>query len=103
GSNGIPLTSPAAVEATTPAMVRVEDLGSGNYTVSYQVYSAGDYLLRVALCRPGGLTGRYTSDSFFQNQEFQRVDRVMNFTWGVGAIVGTATDFAGVRWSGRIR
>ncbi|CAM9996213.1 unnamed protein product, partial [Ectocarpus sp. 12 AP-2014] len=114
GSNGIPLTSPAAVEATTPAMVRVEDLGSGNYTVSYQVYSAGDYLLRVALCRPGGLTGRYTSDSFFQNQEFQRVDRqvpaavgvrssVMNFTWGVGAIVGTATDFAGVRWSeGRV-
>lgn len=27
----------------------------------------------------------------------------MNFTWGAGAIVGTATDFAGVRWSGRIR
>lgn len=36
-STGIPLTSPAAVEAATPAMVRVEDLGSGNYTVSYQV------------------------------------------------------------------
>ncbi|CAM9146088.1 unnamed protein product, partial [Ectocarpus sp. 8 AP-2014] len=113
-SNGIPLTSPAAVEAATPAMVRVEDLGSGNYTVSYQVYRAGNYLLRAALCRPGGLTGRYTSDSFFQNQEFQRVDRqvpaavrvrssVMNFTWGAGAIVGTATDFAGVRWSeGRV-
>lgn len=29
----------------------------------------------MALCRPGGLTGRYTSDSFFQNEELQRVDR----------------------------
>lgn len=41
-SNGIPLTSPAAVEAATPAMVRVEDLGSGNYTVSYQVRTKKD-------------------------------------------------------------
>lgn len=29
--------------------------------------------------------------------------RVMNFTWGTAAIAGTATDFAGVTWSGRIR
>lgn len=27
----------------------------------------------------------------------------MNFTWGSGAIAGTASDFAGVSWSGRIR
>lgn len=29
--------------------------------------------------------------------------RVMNFTWGTGAIAKTATDFASVSWSGRIR
>ena len=40
-----------------------------------QVDIAGRYLLRVALCRPGGLTGRYFSDSFFDVEEFQRVDR----------------------------
>lgn len=26
----------------------------------------------------------------------------MNFTWGTGAIAGSATDTAGVRWAGRI-
>lgn len=26
----------------------------------------------------------------------------MNFTWGTGAITGPATDYAGVRWAGRI-
>ena len=29
----------------------------------------------MALCRPGGLTGRYSVDSSFQDEEFQRVDR----------------------------
>eukprot|EP00903_Cladosiphon_okamuranus_P013586 g12653.t2 len=89
--------------AAAEAMTHVEDLGSGNYTVSFQVNIVGNYFLRVALCRPGGLTGRYSGDSFFQDEEFQRVDRVMNFTWGAGAIANTATDFASVSWSGRIR
>lgn len=29
--------------------------------------------------------------------------RVMNFTWGAGAIAASSTDFAGVLWTGRIR
>ncbi|CAM9128397.1 unnamed protein product, partial [Laminaria digitata] len=87
----------AGLPSAVAAMTRVQDLGSGNYTLSYQVDIAGTYFLRMALCRPGGLTGRYTSDSFFENE------MVMNFTWGSGAIAGTASNFAGVSWSGRIR
>eukprot|EP00752_Nemacystus_decipiens_P001537 g1506.t1 len=94
---------PSAAVAAAAAVTRVEDLGSGNYTVSYQVNQVGNYILRVALCRPGGLTGRYWGDSFFQDEDFQRVDRVMNLTWGTGAVAKTATDFASVSWFGRIR
>lgn len=46
-----------------------------SHGVPAQIDRAGEYLLRIALCRQGGLTGSYFSDSFFLDQEFERVDR----------------------------
>ena len=51
----------------------------------------------------GGLVGEYFENSYFQGAPIiTRVDAVLNFTWGEGAITRLGTDFISVRWHGKI-
>ena len=51
----------------------------------------------------GGLVGEYFENSYFQGApKITRVDAVLNFTWGEGAITRLGTDFISVRWHGKL-
>ena len=53
----------------------------------------------------GGLRGVYFDSPFLEvgTEAFERVDAVVNFTWGLGRITETGTDFVSVRWEGAVR
>ena len=78
--------------------------GSGRYTVKCKaIAEQGGYQLRVYHAFPGGLTGQYYYDSFFNNLAFSRLDANVNFTWGQGKLVTHGTDFVTIRWSGIVK
>lgn len=81
----------------------VDDEGTGVYTVVCDgIAEQGGYQLRTWHAFPGSLRGEYYSDAFFQNLALVRQDHVVNFTWGFGPLIPTATDFVTIRWSGAI-
>ena len=79
-----------------------EDLNNGSYSCFWVAQQSGDYRVRVSHVVPHGLNAYYYNDAFFQDLVFQRVDHVVNFTWGEGRLTPVATDFVTVRWVGRI-
>ena len=51
---------------------------------------------------PGGLSGQYFSDAYFQHVVFERIDYVVNFTWGMGRITPNGANYVSVRWTGAV-
>jgi len=50
-----------------------------------------------------GLVGEYFDNPFLQDRPIiNRVDRVVNFTWGTGAVTTNGRDFVSARWHGKI-
>jgi len=77
------------------------DHGNGNYTaVCRPPTEQGKYQLRIWHASPGGLRGDYYKDTFLQQLGLTRIDRCLNFSWGMGPLLPYATDYVSVRWSG---
>ena len=63
----------------------------------------GEFLLDVQLAVHNGLAAYYFDNAFLLGEPaIQRVDHVVNFTWGRGRISEFGTDFVSVRWLGRV-
>jgi hypothetical protein len=75
----------------------------GQHTCTYTPPRSGNFSLAVRLVTPFGLVGEYFDNPFLQDQPvIQRIDAVINFTWGVGAITENGRDFVSARWHGKI-
>jgi hypothetical protein len=105
---------------------KVSDLGNGTYSGQWMTELQGRYALRVYLAvggfkssllddggvrryrysptGNGGLLGTYFNSPFLEpgTEVMQRVDAYINFTWGLGPLTRTASDFVTVRWEGAI-
>ena len=70
------------------------------YQPQVELFFSGRHLWKD---NDGGLVGEYFENSYFQGEpKITRVDAVLNFTWGEGAITRLGTDFISVRWHGKI-
>ena len=85
-------------------MISMIDLGDGQYKMqdTVGIKEQGSYQLRAWHAFPGGLKGQYYYDGFFENLALERMDRVVNFTWGYGKIAPHAIDYVSVRWTGAL-
>lgn len=76
---------------------------SGTHTCSYTPPRSGHFKLAVRLVTNMGLVGEYFDNPFLQDRPvINRVDRVINFTWGIGAVTTNGRDFVSARWHGKI-
>ena len=100
------------VQKTTDRSIRtyaLQDLGNGTYVGNWTAYTSGEYDATAYLAVPGGLLGDYCQDTFFMKDCFSRVDRAIDFDWGLGPLAGAGSattvgpDFASVQWRGRLR
>ena len=76
---------------------------SGTHTCNYVPPRSGEFQLAVRLVTNMGLVGEYFDNPFLQDRPIiNRVDRVVNFTWGTGAVTTNGRDFVSARWHGKI-
>ena len=82
----------------------VDQLGtSGTHKCEYVPPRSGNFSLAVRLVTNMGLVGEYFDNPFLQDRPvINRVDRVVNFTWGTGAVTTNGRDFVSARWHGKI-
>ena len=65
---------------------------------------SGDHDLWIQHAARGGLFGEYFDNSDLLGVPvIQRVDHVVNFTWGTDRITAYGTDYVTVRWTGKVR
>ena len=99
----------------------VVDVGDGRYRVDMTLEVAGDYEIDIGLAGEagkvgkagggveqvsggGGLLGRYFNNQHLKGTpEFERVDKVVDFSWGHGYVTNSAVDFVSVEWTGWIK
>lgn len=81
----------------------VIDNGNGTYSIRGSLTPQGSYQLRIWHAFPGGLLGTYFRDAFMENIALQRIDRNINFTWGVGRLLPRGADYITIRWTGAVR
>lgn len=85
----------------------IVDNQNGTYTCTWQRKTAGMYTVAVYALFPGGLRGDYYADAWLGDTVLDpvvsRIDRNVNFTWGIGPVFAGATDYLSVRWSGRLK
>ena len=64
---------------------------------------SGDHDLWIQHCQRGGLFGEYFDNSdLLGDPVIQRMDHIVNFTWGTGRITNFGVDFVSVRWTGKV-
>jgi len=82
----------------------ISDVGNGSYTGGWTLDVQGSHELHAYLAVPGGLIGHYYDSPHFETSAYQmgRVDRVIDFQWGMGRITPYGADYVGVRWEGAI-
>ena len=81
----------------------VTDFGNGTYAItSSGIQEQGNYQLRVWVAFPNSIKGEYFYDAFFDRLAVQRLDHVVNFTWGTGRLIPRGSDYISIRWSGLI-
>ena len=79
--------------------------GNETYKGIIKGIESGLYDLHVYQLIPGGLLGKYYSNTFFSQEtspEFSRVDAVINFTWIYGSTSSAVEFYPGVHWEGCI-
>jgi len=86
------------------------DTNNGDYTVSYNVTSAGNYSVYVSVAHDAlngtglGLTGNYYNNRWLQGSAvLSRVDQLINFNWGTDLITPTANNYVSVSWTGFVK
>ena len=74
------------------------------YTVLYCTVLCSTVLCFALLCcdlvRFGpvqGLKGEYYLDTFFTNLAVERIDSMINFTWGTGNVIPMALNYISIR------
>ena len=76
---------------------------TGTHRCDYVPPRSGNFSLAVRLVTSMGLVGEYFDNPFLQDRPvINRVDRVVNFTWGTGAVTTNGRDFVSARWHGKI-
>ena len=87
----------------------VIDQNNGNYTVRFNITSAGSYSLHLYVVNGyqnnvNGLLGNYYNNRWLQGTPvITRVDKTINLNWGTDLITPTATSYVSIRWTGFIR
>lgn len=74
----------------------------GTYTFSSIANGQGNFQMRIYHVFPGGLKGDYFIDAYMDELYVDRIDRVVNFTWGTGRLIPRGADFISIRWTGVI-
>ncbi len=79
--------------------------GDGTYSCQIDTTVSGKYNLDVCQLISGGLKGYYFTDDYLSSGRLDntRIDAVVNFTWGEGAVTTFGRDFVSVRWEGYVR
>lgn len=96
-------TNPA-LGNSLPSITSMTDLGSGSYTVKYNIPQDGTISVSIVLARPGGLAAEYFNNAFLDGAPaIQRVDQKFDFTWGDGLLTQQAGDFVSIHWHGKLR
>jgi hypothetical protein len=79
------------------------DRHDGSYSMRWRLDQQGNYSLSVRQAVQYGLHAEYFDDGFLNSAPvLTRVDRLVNFSWGVGRITPRGRDFVGARWRGFI-
>jgi hypothetical protein len=81
----------------------VTDNHNGTYSVQGTITNQGRYNVHIYHAFPDGLKGTYYSDAFMETVALERIDRLINFTWGTGRLIPRGADYLSVRWTGVIR
>ena len=93
--------NPPLPSGAKPFTFLSEDNGNGQYSITYSASAAGNYSLFVRSLEQGGLLGQYWDNQWFFGAPIaEQTDAGIGFNWGVGSIVGFASEFVAVRWSG---
>jgi hypothetical protein len=82
---------------------RVSDNHNGTYSVTGAITNQGRYNIHIYHAFPNGLKGTYYSDAFAETVALERIDRLVNFTWGTGRLTPRGADYISVRWTGVVR
>jgi hypothetical protein len=83
--------------------LNVSDYGNGRYIIrGDQISEQGKYEMRAWHAFPGGLKGQYYYDGYFDKLALERIDRIVNFTWGYGKIAPHSMDYVTIRWTGAL-
>ncbi len=79
--------------------------GDGTYSCQIDTTVGGKYNLDVYQLISGGLKGYYFTDDYLSSERLDniRIDAVVNFTWGEGAVSTFGMDFVSIRWEGYVR
>jgi len=76
---------------------------NGTYDASFVPVRTGNLSVWVQLATPRGLLGEYFDNAWFLGDpSIARVDQVVNFTWGLGRMTQSATDYVSARWTGKV-
>jgi hypothetical protein len=82
----------------------VTDNADGTYTGKFTPAREGHFSLAVRHLAQFGLYGQYWDNVWLMGEPvISRVDAVLNFTWGEGALTPSGTDFTSARWWGKLR
>lgn len=77
---------------------------NGTYDAQFVPTRTGNLSVWVQLATPRGLLGEYFDNAWFLGDpSISRVDQVVNFTWGLGRLTQSATDYVSARWTGKVR
>ena len=101
-TEGIDLPDYGPQRNTQRTRCNVSDYGNGTYAVHAKLLDQGIYQQRIWHAFPGGLSGQYFADAYFENVVLQRIDYVVNFTWGMGRITPNGANYVSVRWTGGV-
>ncbi|KAJ0394774.1 hypothetical protein ATCC90586_000434 [Pythium insidiosum] len=77
--------------------------GRPSYTGRYVPRAPGTYSVAVQQLVPGGLEALYFDNYWLQDAPvLHRVDAVLSFDWGTGAITALGRDYVSIRWFGKL-
>ena len=82
----------------------IESAGAnGTYHADFVPVRTGNLSVWVQLATPRGLLGEYFDNAWFLGDpSISRIDQVVNFTWGLGRLTQSATDYVSARWTGKV-